>query len=368
MRILDTRVFNPPKIEPPIVSTDVYNHYKRLINYSNIKYDTNVDFMELMALDLVRNSSLDNKLESIIESYDDFTENNNRTISFSNIISEVSDFNSKNNANIEWKDIVSALTISNKYLTELENVNQSSISSLCSSFISSDGESLSLEEYLKNNNKSINYVDVNFRDKNKISNSYSISAKQVKNLDEVLDDKNLSEEDREKVRTNLEKIRALEYPSDGQLEFVKQVYPGAKANQDDFKIFTSITLAQAILESNWGTSELYLKGKNIFGIKAFDDWKGETITMSTNEWDENLSKNTTIKDAFRKYDDYDGSIIDHSLFLSLNERYAESGVFSSSNYKDQARAIKDAGYATDPEYANNLIELIEQNELFIFDN
>ncbi len=369
LNVIRDRVFETPEIEPPIVSNEVYNHYNRIITYSNIKNNTKLDFMEALALDLMRkNGTIDNKLDSILEVYDKFTKDEDMTISFSNIEKQVSDFNNQNSSEIDWKDIVSALTIENKYIQDLKNSDNSKIYSLCKDFVDANGNTLDLDQYLKNNNKTINYVNINFRDKEKINNSITVKSKNIKTLDDITNELSLSEDDKNKLNTNLQKIKELTYPSDVHLDFISQIYADAKSNQYDFKIFTSITIAQAILESNWGTSKLYTEGKNIFGIKAFGDWTGETIKMSTTEHDTDSGKDIIIDDYFRKYDDYDGSIIDHSLFLNSNSRYTDSGVFNAQSYKEQAKAIKSGGYATDPNYDTNLIQLIEENELFLFDD
>lgn len=366
--ILGNRDFEPPEIELPIVSEDIYSHYERLIAYSNIKYNTNLDFKEVLAFDLSQNENLDNSLDSILKSYDLFTKDEQTTIDFSNIIEQVSAFNTENNSFIDWRDIVSALTTSKKHLSDFLNIESNEIISLCKEFISEDGSTLILEQYLQNNNKTINYVDINFRERENIQETITIDTKKIKTLDEVQIHQAFTEESKELLNTKLTEIRDLSYTSDSGLDFISKIYHGAKSNEEDFKIFTSLTMAQAILESNWGTSKLYTEGKNIFGIKAFGDWTGETVKMSTEEYDPNESKNITIDDYFRKYDDFNGSIIDHSLFLVSNIRYTESGVFTAQNYKEQAKAIKEGGYATDPNYDTSLIELIEQNELFLFDD
>ncbi|MCL2323150.1 MAG: glucosaminidase domain-containing protein [Oscillospiraceae bacterium] len=369
LKSIESRVFESPKIEPPIISSEIYNHYKRLITYSNIKNDTNIDFKEVLALDLVeKNGELDNSLDSILQSYNKFVVDENTTISFKDIINEVKNFNDENSTSIDWKDILSALSISCNYVIDIENADKNTIDALCKDFILEDGTNIDLNQYLENNNKTINYVDINFRNKDEINESITIKTKKVKSLDDIANEESLSEDSKAKISDDMEKINKLNYASDQNLDFISQIYFGAKSNEEDFKIFTSITLAQAILESNWGSSKLYTEGKNIFGIKSYGDWNGEVITMTTSEWDENESRNVTIKDEFRKYDNYEGSIIDHSLFLLSNPRYTDSGVFTAENYKQQAKAIKDGGYATDPDYDTSLINLIEENELFLLDD
>ena len=108
-----------------------------------------------------------------------------------------------------------------------------------------------------------------------------------------------------------------------------------------YGIFPSITIGQAILESGWGESELTKDSNNLFGIKADNSWDGETIEAITSE-----NYNDKVKAKFRKYKDMNESIEDHAEFLVENNRYEEHGVFNAKNYKQQAIALQDAGYAT----------------------
>lgn len=119
----------------------------------------------------------------------------------------------------------------------------------------------------------------------------------------------------------------------------------------------SITLAQGILESSCGESELAVKANNHFGIKCHNTWNGATYTMDDDARNE----------CFRKYKNIEQSWIDHSDFLTSRPRYA--GLFSipTTDYKAWAKGLKAAGYATNPQYANMLIKIIEEEELYKFD-
>lgn len=119
----------------------------------------------------------------------------------------------------------------------------------------------------------------------------------------------------------------------------------------------SIILAQGILESNAGQSVLATKGNNHFGIKCHNDWKGKTMKMDDN----------APKECFRVYPNAEASFRDHSDFLRSRDRYKSLFELKQTDYKGWARGLKKAGYATDPGYADKLITLIEDYELYRFD-
>ena len=119
----------------------------------------------------------------------------------------------------------------------------------------------------------------------------------------------------------------------------------------------SITLAQGILESNAGQSVLATKGNNHFGIQCHHDWKGKTMKMDDN----------APKECFRVYPNAEASFRDHSDFLRSRDRYKSLFELKQTDYNGWARGLKKAGYATDPGYADKLITLIEDYELYRFD-
>ena len=120
----------------------------------------------------------------------------------------------------------------------------------------------------------------------------------------------------------------------------------------------SITLSQGILESGDGNSPLAMYAKNHFGIKCHSKWKGETFTMDDDAKDE----------CFRKYNDVYDSYKDHSAFLSTRGRYSSLFQLKITDYKGWAKGLKKAGYATNPKYADLLIDLIETHKLYQYDN
>jgi len=119
----------------------------------------------------------------------------------------------------------------------------------------------------------------------------------------------------------------------------------------------SITLAQGCLESGNGNSTLATQANNHFGIKCHNNWKGKTYHQDDDARNE----------CFRNYPSADASFRDHSDFLRYRDRYAFLFELEPTDYKGWAYGLKKAGYATDPTYANRLIQIIEENELWRYD-
>ncbi len=119
------------------------------------------------------------------------------------------------------------------------------------------------------------------------------------------------------------------------------------------KVPACITLAQGMLESGNGNSDLSRNANNHFGIKCHKEWSGETYVMDDDEKNE----------CFRKYDDVLDSYSDHSLFLYSRSRYAALFELPITDYKGWCYGLKASGYATDPRYPERLIELIEKYNL-----
>lgn len=120
----------------------------------------------------------------------------------------------------------------------------------------------------------------------------------------------------------------------------------------------SITLAQGILESEAGNSDLVRRSNNHFGIKCKSNWTGESVKHTDDAIDE----------CFRKYNNPEESYIDHSNFLRSNQRYAFLFNLKNDDYRGWAYGLKKAGYATNPRYPNILISNIERYNLQQFDN
>lgn len=150
-----------------------------------------------------------------------------------------------------------------------------------------------------------------------------------------------------------------------QKNFIKKVGALASADMKKSGVLASLTVAQAILESAWGKSELATIGKALFGIKATKTWKGKVYCKDTKECYDGVNLVDVKNAAFRAYDSWEESVEDHSAFLKANKRYKE--VIGETDYKKACEAIKAAGYATDPDYVEKLVKLIEDYELTEFD-
>lgn len=131
----------------------------------------------------------------------------------------------------------------------------------------------------------------------------------------------------------------------------------ARNQMRKYKIPASITLAQGIIESGYGSSYLAVVANNHFGIKAYRDWNGPIVRIDDD----------AKKEPFRKYKSVLDSYEDHSLFLVKNQRYSALFNYDIRDYESWAKGLKKAGYATNPKYADILIRMIETNHLDRFD-
>ena len=145
--------------------------------------------------------------------------------------------------------------------------------------------------------------------------------------------------------------------SNATLDYIERYKDIAMREMQEYKIPASITLAQGILESGNGNSELAKKSNNHFGIKCHKDWTGKKTYHDDDEKGE----------CFRVYDSPADSYRDHSIFLTKGQRYAFLFDLEITDYKAWARGLKQAGYATLPVYANILIKLIEEYNLSQYD-
>ena len=146
-------------------------------------------------------------------------------------------------------------------------------------------------------------------------------------------------------------------PYASKQEYIESHKDIAMKLMQDAGVPASIILGQACLESGYGNSELTVKGKNHFGIKCHNSWAGEKIYYDDDAKGE----------CFRKYKKDDDSFVDHSDFLRHNKRYAKLFDLDPTDYKAWAKGLKAAGYATNPRYAELLIKVIEDNELYKYD-
>jgi hypothetical protein len=148
-------------------------------------------------------------------------------------------------------------------------------------------------------------------------------------------------------------------------EFIDAVGAAARISERDTGVPASVSVAQAILESDWGRSRLTRQGNNLFGIKALNGPGSDgVVTMAT--WEHTPSGDVVVQAPFRAYRTLEDSIADHGKFFISNRRYA-GALALANDPRAFAHAIQDAGYATDPSYANKLIGLMDKYDLYRFD-
>ena len=139
-------------------------------------------------------------------------------------------------------------------------------------------------------------------------------------------------------------------------EYVQRYKDIAIEEMKRYNIPASITLAQGILESGAGQSELCRKGNNHFGIKCHG-WSGRSVYHDDDE----------TQECFRAYNSAKESFEDHSKFLATSARYKRLFQLPRTDYKSWAYGLKECGYATNPQYAQKLIQLIELYQLHQYD-
>ncbi len=141
-------------------------------------------------------------------------------------------------------------------------------------------------------------------------------------------------------------------------EYIRKYQLLAISEMNRSGIPASVKMAQACLESADGNSEMARKANNHFGIKCKSNWTGARSYHDDDEKNE----------CFRKYKRVEDSFIDHTNFLMGNPRYASLFGLETTDFAGWARGLKKAGYATDPRYAEKVIEIIELNQLWKLDH
>ena len=245
---------------------------------------------------------------------------------------------SENKVQVNWKYVVSIIAVENK--NKIKNISDDKIKNTANLFIE------------------------------KSDNGYKLSS-----LDNVLNKLNFTDKEKERVNDYIDQLKYFgltpyRLKEDSKYtKFIEEIKDEAIKNYKEYKILPSITIAQAILESSWGESDLAQIYNNLFGIKADSSWKGDYVTLETFEF-----YDTKIEDKFRVYSNKNQSIKDHAKFLVDNQRYKKYGVFEAKTYIEQAYALQNAGYSTAEDnsgqkrYAKDLIELIRQYNLQLIDS
>ena len=148
-------------------------------------------------------------------------------------------------------------------------------------------------------------------------------------------------------------------------EFINKIAPLIKAENEKRgnPLFSSVVIAQACLETGFGKSEIMMKANAIFGIKAFESWKGKTYSARTREVYDNNP--VFINDTFRAYNSLEESISDYFDLITKNQRYRRA--ITSETPRACIEEIKKGGYATDPDYVRLVMNIIEKYNLQDFD-
>ena len=143
-------------------------------------------------------------------------------------------------------------------------------------------------------------------------------------------------------------------PSATPEAFVASIASTAKAVAEELGIDPRVIIAQAALETGWGTS---VKGNNLFGIKSHG--KQDGLMVQTHEVVD--GERIKVRDSFRQYDNYDDSIADYGSFLQQNKRYQP--MLQATTLQEQVEALGKSGYATDPEYADKVMAIAKSKRL-----
>lgn len=145
-------------------------------------------------------------------------------------------------------------------------------------------------------------------------------------------------------------------------QFIQSVAQGAIDGWNQYRVLPSITVAQAILESGWGQSSLSTSAHSLFGIKG--SYNGHSVVMRTREV--YGGRSVYVNANFRAYANNSESVTDHGRFLNVNSRYRN--LLGDTNYVSVANKLRQDGYATDPSYANSLINLVRTYNLTQLDS
>lgn len=166
---------------------------------------------------------------------------------------------------------------------------------------------------------------------------------------------------RQNQRTDATDLVAKEHNA-----FIKKIAPEAIELGHQYGVLPSITIGQAILESDWGNSTLASKYNNYFGVKGTDP--NNTVVLQTKEYTD--GQWVTINGRFRSYSDFRESMKDHALLLVNGTTWNSAQyqqVISSKDYIEAAVSLQTDGYATDPGYTTKIIHVIQKYNLMKYD-
>lgn len=152
-----------------------------------------------------------------------------------------------------------------------------------------------------------------------------------------------------------------------QRAFILSIKDAAIKSCTGQKLFPSVVIAQACLESNYGASGLSVDCKNFFGVKVSSKWTGPYKEYKTKEYIKTQGKTITVLAKFCKYESFEQSLAEHNAMIKRVPTYEYHGVFRATSPEGQANALRLAGYATDPAYPKKLTDIINQFQLKQYD-
>lgn len=150
-----------------------------------------------------------------------------------------------------------------------------------------------------------------------------------------------------------------------QTNFVNGIVADVMSVCQSNNLYASVAMAQAVVESAYGSSTLAQEAHNLFGIKADSTWHGATYTKNTQEVIN--GRTVTISAAFRKYDSFKDSIADYAKKLESRPQYANAFSNHAHNYVESVKAIKAGGYATAPTYVSSIVNCINNYGFYKLD-
>jgi flagellar protein FlgJ len=180
------------------------------------------------------------------------------------------------------------------------------------------------------------------------TNSHNTNHEQQK-----VDNKTVKQTDQQ---TNERKSSLFDDPT----SFIESLLPTAKKVLENSPLQPAMLLAQAALETGWGKKVINKtdggSSHNLFGIKADSRWQGEKASVQTLEFKDGVAKKHNA--LFRAYESVEESIKDYVKFLSSNDRYSQA-LQNADNPKKYFESLQSAGYATDPDYANKIMKIMD---------
>lgn len=169
----------------------------------------------------------------------------------------------------------------------------------------------------------------------------------------------------ERIRAVLDELpQRRDWQPAGRAEFVRDLLPHAEQAADQLGVDPRVLVAQAALETGWGQHVIRdgsgMSSNNLFGIKATGGWKGQRLSIPTLEYADGVARRQ--RENFRVYDDLAAGFGDYVKLISGSERYSEA-LKNAEDPDAYLDAIQEAGYATDPDYANKIKAILHGPDL-----